>query len=88
MIAYCEALKECTRERVPLEWATTQNNLGTALLALGEREGGTERLEEARAAIASARDVYREAGIDRYDTSLETSLRSIDDLIASRRSSP
>ena len=52
--AYREALKEWTRERVPLEWAMTQNNLGTALATLGERESGTARLEEAVAA-------YREA---------------------------
>ena len=39
--AYREALKERTRERVPLDWATTQNNLGNALSRLGEREGGT-----------------------------------------------
>ena len=26
--AYREALEECTRERVPLDWAMTQNNLG------------------------------------------------------------
>jgi len=25
----------------PLDWATTENNLGTALQALGERESGT-----------------------------------------------
>ena len=43
-----------TRERVPLDWATTQNNLGNALATLGERESGTARLEEAVAA-------YREA---------------------------
>jgi tetratricopeptide (TPR) repeat protein len=29
--AYREALKEWTHERVPLEWAATQNNLGNAL---------------------------------------------------------
>ena len=29
--AYVEALKEYTRERVPLDWAMTQNSLGTAL---------------------------------------------------------
>ncbi|MBI1330928.1 MAG: tetratricopeptide repeat protein, partial [Alphaproteobacteria bacterium] len=52
--AYREALKECTRERVPLPWATTQNNLGNALRSLGERESGTARLEEAVTA-------YREA---------------------------
>ena len=43
-----------TRERVPLQWAMTQNNLGTALSRLGERESGTARLQEAVAA-------YREA---------------------------
>ena len=52
--AYREALKEQTRERVPLDWAMTQNNLGTALWTLGERESGTARLDEAVAA-------YREA---------------------------
>jgi hypothetical protein len=35
------ALEEYTRERVPLRWALTQNNLGNALLRLGERESGT-----------------------------------------------
>ncbi len=45
--AYREALKERTRERVPLDWARTQMNLGTALLRLGERESGTGKLEEA-----------------------------------------
>jgi hypothetical protein len=33
-----------TCERVPLDWAATQNNLGNAL---GERENGTARLKEA-----------------------------------------
>ena len=35
------------RGRVPLDWATTQNNLGLALVTLGERESGTVKLEEA-----------------------------------------
>jgi tetratricopeptide (TPR) repeat protein len=39
---------------VPLHWATTQNNLGNALTRLGERENGTERLEEAVAAYRAA----------------------------------
>jgi hypothetical protein len=45
--AYREALEERTRERAPLDWATTQSNLGDALRTLGERESGTARLEEA-----------------------------------------
>jgi hypothetical protein len=47
-------LEERTRERVPLDWATTQNDLGTALSTLGERESGTARLEEAVAAYRAA----------------------------------
>ena len=50
--AYRSALEEYTRDRVPLDWASTQNNLGYALRELGEREGGTARLEEAVAAFA------------------------------------
>jgi tetratricopeptide (TPR) repeat protein len=52
--AYRAALKEYTRERVPLQWATTQNNLGVALMRLGEREGDTARLEDAVAAYRAA----------------------------------
>ena len=33
------ALLEHTRERVPLEWALVQNNLGTALRVLGPKRG-------------------------------------------------
>jgi hypothetical protein len=52
--AYRAALEERTRDRVPLQWAGTQNNLGTALATLGERESGTARLEEAVAAYRAA----------------------------------
>src|SRR5262245_44325126 len=42
------------RERVPLDWARAQANLGKSLQTLGKHEKGTEKLEEAIAA-------YREA---------------------------
>jgi transcriptional regulator with XRE-family HTH domain len=48
---------EFTRERVPLDWAMTQHNLGIALSRLGERESGTARLEEA---VAAYRDALKE----------------------------
>jgi len=35
--AYRAALEEVTRDRVPLEWALAQMNLGTALQTLGVR---------------------------------------------------
>ncbi len=49
-----ELVLEYTRERVPLQWAMTQNNLGNALSTLGERESGTARLEQAVAAYRAA----------------------------------
>jgi hypothetical protein len=52
--AYRAALEERTRVRVPLEWAMTQENLGTALLVLGGRENGTTHLEEAVTAYRAA----------------------------------
>ena len=53
-MAYRAALQEWTRDRVPLDWAMTQNNLGNALRRLGERESGTARLEEAVTAYRAA----------------------------------
>ena len=38
---------ERTRERVPLDWTETQNNLAGALVHLGSRGTGTAKLEEA-----------------------------------------
>jgi tetratricopeptide (TPR) repeat protein len=49
---------QCPRERVPLQWAMTQHNLGIALSKLGEREAGTARLEEAVAAYRAALQEY------------------------------
>jgi tetratricopeptide (TPR) repeat protein len=51
---YRDALLEDARERVPLGWAETQDNLGGALSTLGERESGTARLEEAVSAYRDA----------------------------------
>ena len=47
MSAFRLALQELTRERVPLQWAEAQMNLGNALARLGEREAATAPLEEA-----------------------------------------
>ncbi len=60
--AYRAALEEWTRERVPLDWAATQNNLGNALRTLGERESGTARLDEAVAAYRAALEEGRASG--------------------------
>src|SRR5436309_3332330 len=55
--AFGEALGEGTGERVRLEWAATQSNLGNARATLGWRESGTERLGEA---VATYREALKE----------------------------
>jgi tetratricopeptide (TPR) repeat protein len=51
------ALADAPRERVPFDWAATQNNLGVALWTLGQRESGTACLEEA---VIAHRDALTE----------------------------
>jgi tetratricopeptide (TPR) repeat protein len=51
---YGQALAAAPRERVPLDWAVTQNNLGNALAILGERENGAGHLKRAVAAYRAA----------------------------------
>ena len=60
--AFTDALKEHTRDRVPLDWATTKMNLGNALSILGKRETGTERLEQA---VEAHTDALKERTRDR-----------------------
>jgi hypothetical protein len=57
--AFCAALDEWTRERVPLQWAMIQVNLGTALLSFGVRESGTGKLTEAVADFRAALEEYK-----------------------------
>ena len=54
---YSQLIHLSPREREPLQWASTQNDLGNALLALGQRESGTARLE---AAITAYREALKE----------------------------
>jgi len=55
-------LQEATRDRDPLVWARIQLDLGNALEALGERESGTARLNEA---VTALREALQEATRDR-----------------------
>jgi hypothetical protein len=55
-----------TRKCNPLAWAGTQDNLGLALWRLGEREHGTERLEETEQAYQGALEVFQQADAAYY----------------------
>jgi hypothetical protein len=63
--AHEAALEERTRERAPLDWAQTQNNLGNALLVLGER-GDDAALGRAVQAVEAALGEYRRLGAPAY----------------------
>jgi len=84
---YRDALKGRTGERVPLDWARTQNNLGSALCRLGELESGTERLEEAVAAYREALKEYTAAAAPYYHPRTLGSLARAEALLAARRNS-
>jgi tetratricopeptide (TPR) repeat protein len=83
--AYQEALKERTRERVPLDWALTQNNLGIVLTSLGEREGGKKRLEEAVAAFKAALEVFEPAQATYYVEVSKGNLQEAEALLQKKR---
>jgi tetratricopeptide (TPR) repeat protein len=74
--AYRAALEEWTREGVPLQWAMTQNNLGNALCALGERESGsgTARFEEAVAAYRAALEEWTRERVPVYWAGTQSNL--------------
>jgi hypothetical protein len=53
--AYRCALTDCPRERLPLQWAALQHQLGTALAAIGEREALREAASAYRCALTERR---------------------------------
>jgi len=55
--AFQEALKERTREQSPFYWGKTQDHLGAALRALGEREASVEDLQKAVESFTRAKAI-------------------------------
>jgi len=81
-----ESLKEYTRGRMPVDWATMQNHLGNALIALGDRESGTARLEQA---ISTYREALRELTRERAPlprTVLQVDLGNAMEMLGERKS--
>ena len=59
--AFRAVLQEYTQARVPPQWAATQNNLGTALRDLGERDKDSVQLCDELQAHTSASQVFQAA---------------------------
>jgi hypothetical protein len=87
--AYRQALEDWTRERVPLDWAMTQNNLGLALKALGERNRDPALLRQARDAFQGSFQVsVVEAGQEHRRRAFENTLAEIDQALAALPPAP
>jgi hypothetical protein len=69
------ALLERTRERAPLDWAITQNNLGATLRVLGER-GDDDALRCAVDAFEAALDELSRRNAPAYVATIERNLAS------------
>ena len=88
MQAYRAALEVRTRKRVPPDWASTQTNLGSALAALGERETGTERFEQAVHAHRSALVVFTVEDLPQYHKIAQDNLQIALLRLQARRAEP
>jgi hypothetical protein len=62
VVAYREALKERTRERVPLDWARSFGSEGVTLMILAERRGDAVMAETALSQISEAFETMRDGG--------------------------
>jgi hypothetical protein len=51
--AYRAALEVRTREQLPQDWATTQNNLGIVLKELGTRSSGDQSVQYLQQSVAA-----------------------------------
>ncbi len=80
------ALADYPRERVPLDWAMTQNNLGSALATLGERESGTEKLEQAVAAYHAALEEWTRGRVPLLWAEAQSNLGSALEALGERES--
>jgi len=75
------ALEVRTRDAHPTLWASTQNNLGSALFLLGKRTGKKEHLEGAAEAFTVARDFYTEQRATRAAAISEKNLSHVERLL-------
>jgi hypothetical protein len=85
LAAYREALKERTRERVPLQWAMSFGNQGVVLLLLAQRRGDAAMAETALSQINEAFETMRDGGDARQAAYFEARLPRARDLVARLR---
>jgi hypothetical protein len=62
VVAYGEALKERTRERVPLGWAETFGNQGITMMIIADRTNDGALAETAMTQVVMAYETMRDGG--------------------------
>jgi hypothetical protein len=85
--AYRAALEERTRERVPIDWATTLHNLATAYESLGGRESTLESLERAVGAYYGSLEVFSDESTPHLRRKALEHLERAERLLEARRGS-
>src|SRR6516164_5734916 len=85
VVAHREALTERTRDRAPLDWATSFGNEGVALMLLAERRGDTAMAETAVSQINTAIETMRESGPAQNTAEFELMLSNARALVARLR---
>jgi len=80
--AYQAALEERTRERVPLDWAWTQENIGLAYCALAEKSKDQETLLRGIASIKASLEVYKDGRLTYDIEKAERNLAGAEALLA------
>ena len=64
--AFQQALKERTRDRVPLDWAMTQYNLALTYLTMFEKTAQAAHLDRAQDLLRTAAAEFAAAGASHY----------------------
>ena len=85
VVAYREALKEWTRERVPLQWAMSLGNQGVALMLLAGRRRDAAMANTALSQINTAFETMRVGGNAPSAAYYEQQLPRARDLVARLR---
>jgi hypothetical protein len=84
-VAFREALKERTRERVPLDWATSLGAQGFALMTIAERHQDAGMAERALVQVNTAFEMLRDGGNMQGAAMFEQKLPVARDLVARLR---
>ena len=77
MAAFTQALKEYTRDRVPLDWGFTQGNVANVEIAFFDKTADPAHLTAARTYAMVAREVFVAAGADHYVAMADVQLTEI-----------